>query len=278
MRQSRLISLMEAAANVVVGYGVAVLTQLAVFPWFGLPARVTDALGIGAVMTGVSVVRTFALRRLFEALRARGGDPAVASIVHLGKMCAIGLRRRDELMDAFESVVSEILWRDGYWVQSSFKVELTKEEKAAIDRPTSPRWELDIVGYSGRRNEIIVVECKSYLDSTGVAFRAFDGTDKSFANRFKLFNDPTLRDVVFERLKSQLFEAGLVSANPSVRLALVCGKIVREQDRQLLRAHFEKNAWLLWDDEWLKERLRSMSRGGYENSPVAVVSKLLLRG
>lgn len=80
---------MEAAANVVVGYGVAVLTQLAVFPWFGLPARVTDALGIGAVMTGVSVVRTFALRRLFEALRAWGGDPAVASTVHLGKMWVV---------------------------------------------------------------------------------------------------------------------------------------------------------------------------------------------
>jgi len=33
-------------------------------------------------------------------------------------------------MDAFESVVSEILWRDGYWVQNAVKVELTKEEKS----------------------------------------------------------------------------------------------------------------------------------------------------
>jgi len=42
-------------------------------------------------------------------------------------------------MDAFESVVGEILWRDGYWVQTSLKVELTPEDKAAIGRPTSPR-------------------------------------------------------------------------------------------------------------------------------------------
>lgn len=181
-------------------------------------------------------------------------------------------------MDAFESVVSEILWRDGYWVQTSFKVELTKDEKVAIDRPSSPRWELDVVGYSGRRNEVLVVECKSYLDSPGVAFRAFDGSNKSLAGRFKLFNDARLRDVVFSRLKDQLFDAGLVSNNPSVRLALVCGKIVRERDRDLLREHFERNGWLLWDDAWLKEQLRTMSRGGYENSPVAVVSKLLLRG
>ena len=56
--------------------------------------------------------------------------------------------------------------------------------------------ELDIVAYSGRRNELLVVECKSYLDSFGVQIRAFDGTDEILAKRFKLFNDETLRDVV----------------------------------------------------------------------------------
>ena len=36
MRQSRLMSLVEAMANVAVGYGVAVATQLLVFPAFGV--------------------------------------------------------------------------------------------------------------------------------------------------------------------------------------------------------------------------------------------------
>lgn len=70
-------------------------------------------------------------------------------------------------MDAFEQLVSEILWMEGYWVRASLKVELTKEEKKAIGRPSSPRWELDIVAYSGRDNLLRVVECKSYLDSRG---------------------------------------------------------------------------------------------------------------
>ena len=180
-------------------------------------------------------------------------------------------------MDAFETVVSEILWRDGYWVQNSLKVDLTKEEKLAIGRPSTPRWELDIVAYSGRRNELLVVECKSYLDSFGVQFRAFDGTDEILAKRFKLFNDETLRDVVFKRLRLQLFEAGLINQNPTIKLVLVCGKIVRQKDRVLLRDHFGKSGWLIWDAEWLKDKLTSMSQGGYENSTVAVVSKLLLR-
>ena len=51
MKQSRLMSLVESVANVIVGYGVAVATQLVVFPWFGLPARITDALAIGGIFT-----------------------------------------------------------------------------------------------------------------------------------------------------------------------------------------------------------------------------------
>lgn len=71
MKQSRGMSLVEAIANVAVGYGVAVVTQLIVFPWFGLPARMSDALAIGGIFTIVSIARSFALRRLFEAIRVR---------------------------------------------------------------------------------------------------------------------------------------------------------------------------------------------------------------
>ena len=61
----------EAITNVIVGYGIAVVTQLVAFPWFGLPARISDALGIGAIFTIVSIARSFALRRVFEAIRIR---------------------------------------------------------------------------------------------------------------------------------------------------------------------------------------------------------------
>jgi hypothetical protein len=69
MKQSRLMSGVEAVANVMVGYGVAVLTQLTVFPLFGLNASLGDNLAIGGVFTVVSIIRSFTLRRLFEAIR-----------------------------------------------------------------------------------------------------------------------------------------------------------------------------------------------------------------
>jgi len=71
MKQSRLMSAVEAVANVAIGYGVAVLAQLAVFPVFGLKVALDDHLAIGGVFTAVSIARSFALRRLFEAIRMR---------------------------------------------------------------------------------------------------------------------------------------------------------------------------------------------------------------
>ena len=56
MKQTRLMSLVESVANVIVGYGVAVVTQI---------------LKMGAIFTVVSIARSFALRRVFEAIRMR---------------------------------------------------------------------------------------------------------------------------------------------------------------------------------------------------------------
>ncbi len=80
MKQSRLMSLVESLANVLVGYGVAVVTQVLVFPLFGLAVTVTENLLIGLIVTVVSIVRSYALRRSFEALRVRQSASASSMI------------------------------------------------------------------------------------------------------------------------------------------------------------------------------------------------------
>lgn len=181
-------------------------------------------------------------------------------------------------MDSFEQVVSEILWREGYWVRTSVKVELTKEEKRQINLPSAPRWELDVLAYKASQNVILAVECKSYLDSPGVRMQGFDGTNEKAGNRFKLFNKPNVREVVFNRLRAQLVESGACLPNPSITLCLACGRIASERDRERIKEHFSAQGWRLWDEVWLRDRLKSMADGGYENQISAVVSKLLLRG
>ena len=71
MKQSRLMSLIEAVANVVVGYVLAVLTQVLVFPVFGLQATLSQNLQLAALFAVISVLRSFVLRRAFEAARVR---------------------------------------------------------------------------------------------------------------------------------------------------------------------------------------------------------------
>jgi hypothetical protein len=78
VKQSRAMSLVEATANVVVGFGVAVLAQIAVFPLFGLDVSFADNLLIGAIFTGISIARSYALRRTFEAIRVWRSETSAA--------------------------------------------------------------------------------------------------------------------------------------------------------------------------------------------------------
>jgi hypothetical protein len=61
-------SMVEAIANVVIGYAIAVATQVVVFPIFGIHITLADDLAIGLVFLVVSLIRSYLLRRLFERL------------------------------------------------------------------------------------------------------------------------------------------------------------------------------------------------------------------
>jgi presenilin-like A22 family membrane protease len=74
MRQSRLMSAAEAVTNVLIGYLVAVTANWLVLPLFGFAVGVGDSAAIGLVFTCVAVIRGFALRRLFEAIRVRSRE------------------------------------------------------------------------------------------------------------------------------------------------------------------------------------------------------------
>lgn len=74
MKQSRAMSLVEAVVNVGVGYAVAVITQILIFPVFGLHTTLAQNLKMGAVFTVVSIARSYILRRLFEAIRMRSAE------------------------------------------------------------------------------------------------------------------------------------------------------------------------------------------------------------
>jgi hypothetical protein len=66
--QSRRMSAAESVANVAIGYGIALLTQFVVFGALQIPVSLGQNLWIGAVFTAVSLVRSYAMRRIFNRL------------------------------------------------------------------------------------------------------------------------------------------------------------------------------------------------------------------
>ena len=69
MGQTRTGSLAESLANIAVGFGINYAANLLVLPLFGLNVTPTDAFGIGIIFTGISLARSYVLRRWFNGLR-----------------------------------------------------------------------------------------------------------------------------------------------------------------------------------------------------------------
>jgi hypothetical protein len=101
MSQSRRQSLAESISNILVGYFLALGVQLVIFPLYGMKAHISANLQIGAIFTAVSLVRSYLLRRVFNAYqkprlpgagRQWAGKP--------GGPCSVGKESHREPLDA----------------------------------------------------------------------------------------------------------------------------------------------------------------------------------
>lgn len=64
--QSKKMSLIETVLSVLIGYIVALLSQIVVFPLFDIEVSLTDNLLIGLLFTVISIIRGYYIRRLFN--------------------------------------------------------------------------------------------------------------------------------------------------------------------------------------------------------------------
>jgi hypothetical protein len=66
MSQPRHHSLAEVCVGTVVGLAINIALQRLVFPWFGIAVPISSNVGIALIFTAVSVVRGYAVRRVFN--------------------------------------------------------------------------------------------------------------------------------------------------------------------------------------------------------------------
>lgn len=67
MTQSKLESFVETCINTAIGYVIALISQLLVFPLVGINVPFSTNLEIGAWFTVISVLRGYVVRRWFNA-------------------------------------------------------------------------------------------------------------------------------------------------------------------------------------------------------------------
>jgi hypothetical protein len=180
-------------------------------------------------------------------------------------------------VNAFEQIAAHFFEAQGYWTRGGLKIDFDKAHKRAIGNPSMPRPEIDLVAFKPGKNELLIVECKSYLDSGGVRIENFEGEDSVHKDRFKLFNLETYRQLVAENLVAQLRGEGLLpSSDPTIRYVVVAGKIKTGHESRL-RDIFEKNGWQLITPAALAEGLRKFAQRGYEDDIATMIVKILER-
>jgi len=179
-------------------------------------------------------------------------------------------------MDHFESIISTLLEAEGYWVRRSFKVNVTKEEKRQIGKHSIPRPEIDLLALHFRKNEVLAIEAKSFLDSPGVALAQLQEEHDVPQGRYKLFTSNRYRSIVLARLLEDLIACGMASSNTKISLGLAAGKVYQGKSDPI-GEFMEKKGWLFWSPENIKDKVTALAARGYENDPAIITTKILMR-
>ena len=70
--QRRWHSFIEAIINVAIGYGVALGSQLLIFPLYNIHIPLSSNIAIGVWFTAISICRSYIVRRAFNWYHLRG--------------------------------------------------------------------------------------------------------------------------------------------------------------------------------------------------------------
>jgi hypothetical protein len=179
-------------------------------------------------------------------------------------------------MDHFESLIATLLEDDGYWVRRSHKVNVTKQDKQLIGKNSIPRPEIDLLAFNFSANEIIAMEAKSYLDSSGVKISDLKAHHEIPEGRYKLFTSPRYREIVFSQLLKDLIGKGMASSSTKITLGLAAGNVYQNQSVAIQKL-MDKNGWHFWSPETIKGKVIDLAKRGYENDLAIITAKILTR-
>jgi hypothetical protein len=178
-------------------------------------------------------------------------------------------------MNAFEDIVALYLEEEGYWVRQSVKLEnITKDDKKVLNNPTMPRPEIDIVAMNVKRNELLLLEVKSFLHSQGVYFDVVASDEWEQSKHYRLFNDKKYRNLISGRLFEAFLDKGLVNSKTKVNYGLAAGKI-HTGDESKFSGYFLNNGWVFITPKEIRDKVKAWANKGWEDNIVFTTAKLI---
>lgn len=75
MSQSRKQSMTEVLVSTAVGYVVALISQIIIFPFYGLETHFLQDASMAGIFTVISIIRSYIFRRIFNNIH-KGGNHA----------------------------------------------------------------------------------------------------------------------------------------------------------------------------------------------------------
>lgn len=84
MNQTKLGSLIEALINVVIGFSINYCANLLIFPLFGMHISAANNFLMGLLYTLISVVRSYLIRRFFNA-KLKQTAQSLSGMIEAGK-------------------------------------------------------------------------------------------------------------------------------------------------------------------------------------------------
>lgn len=82
MNQTKLESLAEVLINIAIGWVIGLLTQLLIFPVYNIHVSFSDQFWISVVFTVVSIIRSYIIRRWFNAGIHKVAVNFIRKVVH----------------------------------------------------------------------------------------------------------------------------------------------------------------------------------------------------
>lgn len=108
MSQTKRNSFIEALTNTAIGYGINYAANLIIFPFFGMHISPKANIILGLIYTGISIVRGYILRRVFNRMTGDARESRAAGVkMHVYSGMAKGVISPEQAARILESARDE---------------------------------------------------------------------------------------------------------------------------------------------------------------------------